>query len=241
MPHTTPTHTQDQTMQCTCDPIKAIPFLDTLCEIKEGKIETDLYRKPTDRNQYLLTNSCHPEECKGNIPLSLCTQINRICSEPTARDQRFNELKERLMARGYGPGIIDAAIAKARAIPREEPLKCVPRQHTTDRPALVVSFDPRLPSITSIATKHWRSMISQDQFLKECFSAPPLISYKRQTNIRESIIRARVAENRIRPKRVLRGMKKCGKCLACAYIKEGRIVTNKNFKWQINRDLNCSS
>ena len=31
-----------------------LAFLDTSCSIVEGKIVTDLYRKPTDRNMYLL-------------------------------------------------------------------------------------------------------------------------------------------------------------------------------------------
>ena len=33
-----------------CDPKSEIPFLDTMCSIIEGKIETDLHKKPTDRN-----------------------------------------------------------------------------------------------------------------------------------------------------------------------------------------------
>ena len=35
--------------------------------IKNGKIVTDLYRKPTDRVQYLLPSSCHPNHIFNNI------------------------------------------------------------------------------------------------------------------------------------------------------------------------------
>ena len=35
-------------------------FLDTNVSIEDGKFTTDLYRKPTDRCQYLLPSSCHP-------------------------------------------------------------------------------------------------------------------------------------------------------------------------------------
>ena len=241
MTHTTPKSAQVQPAQCSCDQLDSIPFLDTLCEIKNGKIETDLYRKSTDRNQYLLMNSCHPQECKESIPNSLCMRINRICSETESRDQRLQELKIMLMARDYGPGLIDAAIAKARAIPREEALKCASRQDTQNRPVFVVSYDPRLPSISDITRKHWRSMANQDQYLSECFPEPPLIGYKRQRNIRESLIKAKVPEEKQRNQRSLKGMKKCGKCLACSYIQEGKIVKNRNFKWQINRKLDCSS
>ena len=46
--------------------------------IKDGKHKTDLYRKPTDCNQYLLLSSSHRAHCTENIPFS---QIFRICSE----------------------------------------------------------------------------------------------------------------------------------------------------------------
>ena len=45
---------------CTCDKTTSIAFLDTSLSIQEGRVVVDLYRKPTDRNQYLLTSSCHP-------------------------------------------------------------------------------------------------------------------------------------------------------------------------------------
>ena len=64
------------------------------CSIKQNKIVTDLYRKETDRNQYLLTSSCHPVECTDNIPFSLALRIVRICSEIETREKRFLELKE---------------------------------------------------------------------------------------------------------------------------------------------------
>ena len=47
---------------CLCNPTQTLAFLDTACSIKSNQIITDLYRKPTDRNQYLLTSSCHPAQ-----------------------------------------------------------------------------------------------------------------------------------------------------------------------------------
>ena len=45
---------------CTCEKSACLAFLDTSLSIKNGQVSVDLYRKPTDRNQYLLTSSCHP-------------------------------------------------------------------------------------------------------------------------------------------------------------------------------------
>ena len=223
-----------------CPKVEAVPFLDTLCRVKEGKISTDLYRKPSDRNQYLLPDSCHPSECTTSIPYSLCTRIIRVCSEISERDERLQELKEMLIERKYTPGIIDAAIARAKAVPREQALKCVLRQKHTNRPVFVVTFDPRLPSIPKITRKHWRSMVSQDKHMETVFPEAPLVAFRRQRNIREEIIRAKVAPKmQTREKRILNGMKKCGKCQVCSYVVEGNIIKAENFTWRINKKVSC--
>ena len=91
-----------------------IPFLDTQCEIENGKIVVDLYRKPTDRNMYLLTSSCHPSTVCENIPYSLALRIVRICTKPEARDMRLEELKQLLLNRNYKLNMIKTAISKAK-------------------------------------------------------------------------------------------------------------------------------
>ena len=45
---------------------KSTTFLDTVVTIKDGIITTDLYRKPTDKVQYLLPTSCHPNLTFGD-------------------------------------------------------------------------------------------------------------------------------------------------------------------------------
>ena len=108
----------------------------------------------------------------------------------------------------------------------------------------MVSYDPRLPDISSITTRHWRSLVSQEEYLKSVFPEPPLVSFRRQKNIRENIVRAKVAPER--QPRIVRGVKKCGNCLACSYVKEGKTVKGisydkKKFIWKIGRALSCHS
>ena len=130
---------------CDCEVQDTIPFLDTQCKIENGRIETDLYRKPTDRNQYLLTSSCSPSTCIENIPYSLALRIVRICSKPEWREKRFEELKDLLLSRSYRPGLVDAAINRARTIPRAQALKRVDRPTQPRRPVNVVTFDAGYP------------------------------------------------------------------------------------------------
>ena len=91
------------------------------------------------------------------------------------RDKRFGELKRMLLEREYSPGIIDAAIEQAKQIPRSEALRKVIGNKERDRPVLVIHYDPRLPSITKIIMKHYRTMV-QDPHMKEVFPKPHLVA-----------------------------------------------------------------
>ena len=158
------------------------------------------------------------------------------------RDNRLSELKDMLLHRSYPERLVDSAIQRAIKIPRKIALKKSVSKNVKKRPVFVIKFDPRLPAISSIQAKHWRSMASQDQYLSDCFPQPPLVAFKRQRNLRESLIRAKVPPPPdLRPKRILKGVVKCGKeCTACPYIIEGRNVRiDKRSTWRINKKLNC--
>ena len=99
MNHTVSTSEQEDD-RCPCTQQSSIPFLDVSCSIQDGRIETDLHRKETDRNMYLLPSSCHPPSCTKNIPFSLCLKIVRICSKPEYRERQFSNLKELMESRG---------------------------------------------------------------------------------------------------------------------------------------------
>ena len=229
--------------RCECKTQDSIPFLDTLCTIIDGKIETDLFKKDTDRNQYLLTSSMHPIQCTRNVPYSLALRIVRICSRSTDKEKRFQELKNLLLERGYKTITIDRALEKARQIPRSFALQKVQTKKETDRSVFAITYDPRLPAIPNLQAKHWRAMVAQDSYLAEVFREPPLTAFKRQKNLRDFLIRAKVPKiPRTHQERQLKGMKKCGKmCTACPYVKEGKSIKIGNKEWRIDSRVNCNS
>ena len=231
---------------CTCDKTTSIAFLDTSLSIQEGRVMVDLYRKPTDRNQYLLTSSCHPAHVTKNIPYSLALRIVRICSDTKTRDLWLQELKDLLLSREYKTGIVNAALDEARRIPRQEALKKNQKPNQQKRPVFAVQFDPRLPSITNIVRKHWRSMVAVDPSMNETFLEPPLVASKVAPNLRAKLIRAKVpSKPASRPRRIMPGMKKCGKnnCPTCPYIKPGKTftATATSYKVDLNAEVDCNS
>ena len=58
----------------------SVNFLDIKVILKDRKIITDLYMKPTDTDQDLDSSSYHPYHCKKSIPHSQALRINKICS-----------------------------------------------------------------------------------------------------------------------------------------------------------------
>ena len=152
--------------RCNCEETNSIPFLDTSLSIENGRVEVDLYKKETDRNQYLLPSSCHPKTTSKAIPFSLSLRIIRICTKIEDRKRRLQELKELLLARNYPESLIDRSIAKAIKIPRNVALLKVQKKVSGKRPIFALQYDPRLPAIQPIVAKHWRSMSTQDKYLK---------------------------------------------------------------------------
>ena len=98
-----------------------------------------------------------------------------------------------------------------------------------------------LYNISNIVTKHWRAMVTQDNYLHEVFEEPPLIAYKRSKNIKDQLVRAKITKQNHRTKRKQKGMKKCGKCVSCKSIKEGRTIKSTKTNWTLNREYNCKT
>ena len=70
-------------------------------------------------------SSCRPAHTTTSIPFSLALRIIRFSSRAEDRDKRLDELKDILLQREYKLNVINAAIRKAKEIPRQEALKRV--------------------------------------------------------------------------------------------------------------------
>ena len=148
-----------------------------------------------------------------------------------------------LLSRNYRNNLVDAAIEKARLVPRKEALKRVEKRTATQRPVFAISYDPRLPSISGIIKKHWRTMV-KDPYLAETFPQPPMVAYRRPENLRDKLIRSKVPQPQpSRPKRKLPGTTKCNRCPLCPFVKVGKAVksTASNKTVNINEPVNCQT
>ena len=220
---------------------KSTTFLDTTITIMDGIITTDLYRKPTDKVQYLLPSSCHPSHIFTNIPYSLALRLVRICSDNVILKKRLSELSDMFLSRNYNKKVVEAAIKKASKVDRLVALEKVVKIKT-DRVILAVKYHPCLTSISTTVKTNWNTMI-EDPVMKKIFSKPPMLAFKQPPNLRSLLVRAKLA-TKSRPSRVNKGTHACGKsCKVCSYINPSKEVksTVNSLTHQISGDFSCNS
>ena len=124
-----------------------------MVSVKNGSIETDLHTKPTDKQQYSLVSSCHPQHAKRAIPFSLALRLRRICSNPDNYKLRTNELTDYLANRGYDKTFLKMQIQGASDILRTDALTKNPKTQTETTP-FVITYNPALPNLAHIIHKH---------------------------------------------------------------------------------------
>ena len=78
-----------------------VPFLDTVVYKHQHKLHTTLHIKPTDRQQYLHANSCHPRHTKNSLPYSQALRYRRNISQNANLDTQVTNLTNAFVNRGY--------------------------------------------------------------------------------------------------------------------------------------------
>jgi hypothetical protein len=205
-------------------------FLDMKIFIKEGKIQTDLFRKQTAKPTALLPSSAHPGHVTSNIIYSMAFRLLRICSDEINFEKRLSELKsEFLLPRNYHSKVIDSQYNRVRNLPGESyeekrklALKKKDKEvadHDEKKKRVIapIDFNPRLPKLNVVFNKHFKAMLFKKPELETTFDAPPMAALRQPPNLRKMICRSSLPtvkrEDRFtrNSHKSARGWRKCGK------------------------------
>ena len=160
-----------------------------MVSITDGIIETDLYMKPTDSHQYLLSSSCHPFYCKKGIPYSQALRLNRICSNNEFFDKRCNDLEKYLLERGYSEKMVRKEILRARAIPRDALLEKVNNQEKQNKITFNITYHPVFRNVRKIL-EELHVILASDDGHKKVFPDVPLVGFKNNKNLKAHLVRS---------------------------------------------------
>lgn len=217
-----------------------IDFLDIKIRVTEFGLKTTLYRKPTDRRQFLHYKSCHPTHNKIGIPYSQMLRLRRLCSEEDDFNVKAKTLGEDFITRGYPLPLINNSISKCRAISRSDSLVDRPKRDNYEL-RLILPYQSKLPNLNNILRRHM-NILHMDTSLKAIIPRPPGIAFRRPRNLLDFF---RQSRNAIGRSLVPLGCVKCNnnRCDLCDDILvTGSIQsTANNFNWKINGIFNCNS
>ena len=116
-------------------------------------LQTTIYRKQTDRQNYLDARSEHPKSLKDSIPYSQALRIKRICSSQQEFLNHTAKMINQFQKRGYDRSLIEQQINKANLQEREQLLKEKKKETATNIP-LLLKYNRALPQITEIVMEH---------------------------------------------------------------------------------------
>ena len=149
-----------------------------MIKIKEGKIITDLYCKPTDGHQYLHYDSCHADHIKRSIIFSQTLRLKRICSEKNDLNVHVEDLKTWFRKRGYPDYLIKEQVEKAlRLTPSDEN-----NSKKVNGVPLVVTYNPAFKNLFQVIRKNLQ-LLYADEEVKKVFSPVPFLSFRSTRNL----------------------------------------------------------
>ena len=171
-------------------------------KIKEGRIITDLYRKPTDGHQYLHYDSCHADHIKRLIIFSQTLRLKRICSEKNGPNVHVEDLKIWFL--------IKEQVERALRVTLSD------KSNSTivNGVPLVVTYNPAFKNLSHVIRKNLQLLYADEQ-VKKVFSPAPFVSFRSTRNFKRYSVRSKICplERKV-------GSEKCKSklCLVCLNV-----------------------
>ena len=224
----------------------SVSFLDTEVHLDNSHLYTNLYVKPTDRNNYLPFDSAHPYHCKKGLPYGQFLRIRRICSRIEDFHRHCVNKAALLRQKGYPQSLIDEAYTKARDKNRDELLH--PKDGTLDRAVkktyMTTTYNPAYDSLRSQVKKTW-DLLDRSSSTRHVHGAGLQVGYRRPKNLRDLLVRSKLTpiSEESEPTRPVNKTCTNRKCRYCPLLNtEGQVVaTVTGRKYRTKHNVTCNS
>ena len=168
-----------------------ITFLDTEVKLKNGKLVTKLYAKPSASFQHLHITSYHPPHTFRAITKSQFIRIRRICT--TLEDYWAHATKfiSFFKSRGFNESTLNKTAKKIASYPRSNFLhhnrnsltQELIQSRKSGRIPFVTNWTHKLSGFQHVLQYHYNEMVNEFPNLECVFPEPPILSYRRNHNL----------------------------------------------------------
>ncbi|CAJ0954002.1 unnamed protein product [Ranitomeya imitator] len=145
---------------------KEIQFLDVLIRNVDNNLVTEVFVKPTDRNNILCYDSFHPRRMVESLPLSQLLRVRRIISEDVQLTPTLDSMVQKFEQRGYPRKLMRKLSDRVSGLARTDLLsKSNASNPTPKRIPFITSFCEESRDIVAIIKRHWSIL----EKLDECY------------------------------------------------------------------------
>ena len=213
----------------------SLAFLDIKVSISGNGLCTSVHYKPTDSHSYLLHSSSHPSHVKNSIPYSQFLRLRRLCSDDSDFSNKSKEMCQFFEKRGYPASVIQAAHHRAQQIDRQSALQ-TSQKEKNDRIPFTLTFHPRNNPVKAIILNNFK-ILQNDPETGAIFSQPPLISFKRDKNVGNFLVRS-AFKTIEKP-----GTFKCARsrCKTCPFVQNADKISGPKRSVKITDRFTCTS
>ena len=166
----------------------SIAFLDIKVSINVNGLSTSVHYKPTDSHSYLLHSSSHPSHVKNSIPFSQFLRLRRLCSDDSDFSNKSEEMCHFFKNRGCPDSVVNTAQHRAQQIDRQSALQ-TSQKEKNERIPFTLTYHPHNLAAKNIIFKNFK-LLQNDNETGRIFSQPPLVSFKRDKNIGNFLVRS---------------------------------------------------
>ena len=217
-----------------------VEFLDLKILLEGGKLETNLYIKPSNLQLYLDYFSNHPEPCKEGLVYGQAVRILERCSKPEWGEEHLKNLRSKLSERNYPEKLISEKFAEARKKSRGELInqKRKTNKNQDDKVRLIFTHNRGNPPLYKWIREARGCLVKNEK--AKALGEKIQICHSQPKNLKRIVTQKK--DNR--PCEDNPGCTKCGKCkVSCPILKEGKTFTSTNTgrTYRIKQKVNCTS
>ena len=169
---------------------KSVTFLGMKISLKQGKLTISGHNKSTDSHSYLDYRLPHNTSTKSSIPFSQFLRLRRLCSDDADFEEKAEEMVSFFLQRQYLENTVrkkKKALDQVRPIPRPKTQQPNSKTAADERPIMNLLYKPSTIRVRNTILSNCSLLQARTEVAK-IFSRPPLIAYKRDTNIRDMLV-----------------------------------------------------
>ena len=213
----------------------SLAFLDIKVSINGNGLRTSVHYKPTDSHSYLLHSSSHPSHVKNAIPYSQFLRLRRLCSDDSDFSNKSQEMCQFFEKRGYPASVIQTAHHRAQQTDRQSALQ-TSQKEKNDKIPFTLTFHPHNNPVKAIILNNFK-ILQNDPETSAIFSQPPLISFKRDKNVGNFLVKS-TFKTIEEP-----GTFKCARsrCKTCPFVQNAHKISGPKRSVKITDRFTCTS